>query len=133
MKEKILRVLTVFLLTGWVKKNYGKQDLSSDLVRPLTCKDILFVALPLVPDKDGERMRELCYTLCMHNTILKNKLDSVVQDEERRMLKESIATTEKLIKVAILAFRAHYFVFGPMKFRQFLSEKQLSGAKDMEN
>ena len=89
--------------------------------------------MPLSLDKDGDRIRGLCYTLCMHNSILKTKLDLEVQDQDRRVLKESIACIEKLIQVAILAFRAHYFVFGPMKFRQFICEKQLSGGKELEN
>ncbi|PPE04059.1 hypothetical protein [Holospora curviuscula] len=127
-KKKILYLTGISIISGFINKSYSA--FSDDLLPPLSCKDILFRAMPLSLDKDGDRIFGLCYTLCMHNNVLKDKLAQTVEVQERQSLVESMTCIEKLIQVAIIAFRAHYFVFGPMKFRQFICEKQLSGQKE---
>ncbi|GAJ45811.1 hypothetical protein HE1_00120 [Holospora elegans E1] len=119
-----MRFFYAYIFIAIFTGSKGYCDTISDhLLAPVTCKDILFVAMPLALDKDGDRIRMQCYTLCMSIEILKDKLSRLKKEKDRRILIESINCIEKLSKVAIMAFRAHYFVFGPMKFREFICEK----------
>ena len=50
MKKKIIWTITSFVLPGWVDKGYGKEgSISDNLIRPLTCKDILIFSYAIVP------------------------------------------------------------------------------------
>ncbi|WP_156918988.1 hypothetical protein [Holospora obtusa] len=114
-------LFALFQATAW-----GYVDAISDhLLPPLTCKDILFTVMPLDLDKDGDIIRYKCYTLCMHIEILKYRLIRAEHEKEKRLLTESIKSIDKLLKIALIAFRAHFFVFGPLKFREFLCETKL--------
>ena len=93
---------------------------------PLTCKDILYRAVPLPPDPDVERMLNYSFVLCNQirvlDTILSNKSISL---QERKFLQMNKEQVQRFLQVTLIALRTGYFVFGAMQFRAFLSESQL--------
>ena len=96
-----------------------------NLMAPITCRDVLYRAFPVAPDVDVERMRNYCYVVCSQIRILEIRSKKSVSLEEKNSLGHSIKQLERFLQIGLIALRAGYFVFGPMRFRAFLSEKQL--------
>lgn len=111
-----------FLGSSLIDANMTCED---NLMAPITCRDILYRAFPVVPDPDVERMRNYCYVLCSQIRILEIRSKKSTSLEEKKSLGYNIDQLKRFLQVALIALRAGYFVFGAMKFRAFLSETQL--------
>jgi hypothetical protein len=116
-------ILIFWFLVGSL--SFANMICEEHLMKTITCKDLLYRVFPVAPDVDVERMRNYCYVLCSQIRILEIRSKKSTSLEEKKSLDSNLKQLKRFLQVGLIALRAGYFVFGPMKFRAFLSETQL--------
>lgn len=126
-----MRCICIILGMVFSAQSYGREIVESYLMAPLSCQDIMRRAMPVAPDLDVDRIKNYCYVLCTQIRILQDQVKNAQSQEEKQALSKNIQFLEKLVSTALIALRVAYFVFGPMKFRAFLCEKQLKRGENL--
>lgn len=86
----------------------------------ITCPDILFGLLPIVPDVALNRIISFATTQCFSLFVLEQKF-SRASDKEKQKLTDEIQIVKDFAFIALTALKAGYFEFSKMKLRETIS------------